>query len=49
MYRHFFKRLFDFVIALVGLIILSPLFLILWIGLSIINKGAGVFFLHNEK
>jgi lipopolysaccharide/colanic/teichoic acid biosynthesis glycosyltransferase len=36
-------------IALVGLIILCPLFLILWIGLSIANKGGGAFFLHNEK
>ncbi len=48
MYRHFFKRLFDFVIALVGLIILSPLFLILWIWLSIANKGAGAFFLQER-
>lgn len=48
MYRHFFKRFFDFVIALVGLIILSPLFLILWIGLSIANKGAGAFFLQER-
>ncbi len=48
MYKHFFKRLFDFVIALVGLIILSPLFLILWIGLSIVNKGAGAFFLQER-
>jgi undecaprenyl phosphate N,N'-diacetylbacillosamine 1-phosphate transferase len=48
-YRRYIKRLFDFVIALVGLIILSPLFLILWIGLLIANKGAGAFFPHNEK
>jgi len=46
--------MFDLVIALVGLIILSPLFLILWIGLSIANKGEGAFFLQerpgkNEK
>ena len=48
LYRHFFKRFFDFVIALVGLIILSPLLLILWIGLSIANKGAGAFFLQER-
>ena len=48
LYRRFFKRLFDFVIALVGLIVLSPLFLILWIGLSIANKGAGAFFLQER-
>lgn len=35
-------------IALVGLIILSPLFLILWIGLSIANKGGGAFFLQER-
>jgi lipopolysaccharide/colanic/teichoic acid biosynthesis glycosyltransferase len=48
MYRYFFKRFFDMVIALVGLIVLSPLFLILWIGLSIANKGAGAFFLQER-
>jgi undecaprenyl phosphate N,N'-diacetylbacillosamine 1-phosphate transferase len=48
MYRRFFKRLFDFMIALVGLIILSPLLLILWIGLSIANKGAGAIFLQER-
>ena len=48
MYRHFFKRMFDLVIALLGLIVLSPLFLILWIWLSIANKGAGAFFLQER-
>jgi len=36
------------VFSLVGLIILSPLFLILWIWLSIANKGAGAFFLQER-
>jgi undecaprenyl phosphate N,N'-diacetylbacillosamine 1-phosphate transferase len=48
MYKHFFKRFFDIVIASVGLIVLSPLFLILWIWLSIANKGAGAFFLQER-
>ena len=48
MYRHFFKRLFDFVIALIGFIIISPLFLLLWIWLSIANKGGGAFFLQER-
>jgi len=48
MYRYFFKRFFDIVIALVGLIVLSPLFLILWIWLSIANKGAGAFFVQER-
>ncbi len=34
--------------ASVGLIILSPLFLILWIWLSIANKGAGAFFVQER-
>ncbi len=48
LYKRFFKRFFDFIIALVGLFILSPLFLILWIGLSIANKGAGAFFVQER-
>ena len=48
MYRRFFKRFFDIVIASVCLIVLSPLFLILWIWLSIANKGAGAFFLQER-
>ena len=48
LYRRFFKRLFDFVFAVIGLIVLSPLFLILWIWLSIANKGAGAFFLQER-
>ena len=48
MYRHFFKRFFDFFFALVGLIVLSPIFLILWVWLTIANKGAGAFFLQER-
>ena len=48
LYKRFFKRLFDFVFALVGLIVLSQLFLILWIWLSIANKVAGVFFVQER-
>ena len=36
------------VIASIGLILLSPLFLILWIWLSIANKGAGAFFVQER-
>jgi lipopolysaccharide/colanic/teichoic acid biosynthesis glycosyltransferase len=35
-------------LSLIGLIILCPLFLILWIWLSIANKGAGVFFVQER-
>ncbi len=54
MYKHFFKRLFDFILALIGFIIISPVFIIVWIWLIIANKGAGAFFFQkrpgkNEK
>ena len=44
MYRHFFKRLFDFFIALIGLIILSPIFIVVTIGLYFANDGKPFFF-----
>lgn len=44
MYKHFFKRLFDFFIALIGLIILSPVFIFVTIGLYFANDGKPFFF-----
>ena len=44
MYNNFWKRFFDFIFSLVGLIILSPLMLLVIIVLVVVNKGAGVFF-----
>ena len=44
MYKHFFKRFFDFWIALIALICLSPLLLVVTIWLHFANKGAGAFF-----
>ena len=54
MYKHFFKRFFDFWISLIALILISPFLLMISIWLSIVNKGAGAFFLQerpgkNEK
>ncbi len=54
MYKSFLKRFLDFLLALVGFIIISPIFLLLWIWLTIANKGAGAFFFQerpgkNEK
>lgn len=54
MYKHCLKRIFDFTIALVAILCLSPLFIIVYICLCWINKGAGVFFTQerpgkNEK
>ena len=48
MYKHFFKRIFDFCISLVALIIISPILLIITIFLHFANKGAGAFFLQER-
>ncbi|KAB8152158.1 lipid carrier--UDP-N-acetylgalactosaminyltransferase [Kordia sp. TARA_039_SRF] len=44
MYRHFLKRVIDFVLALIGFILLSPIFLIVLILLMINNQGKPFFF-----
>ena len=43
MYKNFFKRLIDFTLSLIGLIILSPLFIIVTIALAIANGGKPFF------
>lgn len=48
MYRHFFKRFFDFWIALVALICLSPVLMVVTVWLHFANKGAGAFFLQER-
>lgn len=48
MYKNFLKRLFDFLLALLGFIVISPLFLLLWLWLTIANKGAGAFFFQQR-
>lgn len=47
MYKIFFKPLSDFVLSFLGLIISSPIFLIVFIALLLANKGK-VFFLQNR-
>lgn len=44
LYISFVKRPVDFVLALVALVVLSPLFLCTMVLLAFANKGAGVFF-----
>lgn len=48
MYRHFFKRFFDFVIALTALVVLSPVLVLVCLLLLVANKGAGVFFFQKR-
>ena len=48
MYKHFFKRFFDFWIALIVLICISPILLVVTIWLHFANKGAGAFFFQER-
>lgn len=48
MYKHFFKRFFDFWISLVALIIILPILLLVTIWLYFANKGAGAFFFQDR-
>ena len=48
MYKHFFKRFFDFWIAFFVLICLSPLLLVVTLWLHFANKGTGAFFLQER-
>lgn len=48
MYKHFFKRFFDFWIALIALICISPILIVVTIWLHFANKGGGAFFLQER-
>lgn len=48
MYKHFFKLFFDFWIALIALICVSPILLVVTIWLHFANKGAGAFFFQER-
>ncbi len=48
MYKHFFKRLFDFLIVLMALSALWPILLLITIWLHFANKGAGAFFFQER-
>lgn len=48
MYKHFFKRVIDFTIALVALLVIWPILLIIYIWLTIANKGAGALFFQER-
>ena len=48
MYKYFFKRFFDFWIALIALICISPILLVVIIWLHFANRGAGAFFTQDR-
>jgi len=48
MYKHFFKRVLDFCIALIVLLFISPILLVVTVWLHFANKGAGAFFFQER-
>lgn len=44
MYKNFFKRIIDFLASLIGLLLLSPIFIMVMIGLFFANQGKPFFF-----
>lgn len=48
MYKHFFKRLIDFVIVLCALLMIWPILVVITIWLHYANKGAGAFFFQER-
>ena len=44
MYKIFFKRIIDFIIVLTALLIIWPFLLVIYLWLTIANKGAGAIF-----
>lgn len=48
MYKHFFKRVFDFIIALIALLLIGWFIILVAIILHFANKGAGAFFTQDR-
>lgn len=48
MYKNFFKRLIDLIIVLTALLIIWPILLVIYIWLTIANKGAGAIFFQER-
>lgn len=48
MYKHFFKRLIDFILVLCVLLVIWPILLVITVWLHFANKGAGAFFTQDR-
>jgi lipopolysaccharide/colanic/teichoic acid biosynthesis glycosyltransferase len=48
MYIYFFKRAIDFIIVLTALLIVWPFMLVIYVWLTIANKGAGAIFMQER-
>ncbi len=43
MYKSFLKRILDFILSFIGLLLLSPIFILVFLGLCIANRGKPFF------
>ena len=48
MYKHFFKRLIDFIVSMVALLLIGCFLIVIAIWLHFANKGAGAFFFQER-
>jgi undecaprenyl phosphate N,N'-diacetylbacillosamine 1-phosphate transferase len=48
MYKHGLKRVIDFILVFIVLVVIWPILLLITIGLYFANKGAGAFFLQER-
>lgn len=48
MYKIFFKRILDFIFSLIGLVVISPIIIVVWALLLATNGGAGAFFVQTR-
>lgn len=48
MYKHFFKRLIDFIIVFCVLVVIWPILLVVTLWLHFANKGTGAFFIQER-
>jgi lipopolysaccharide/colanic/teichoic acid biosynthesis glycosyltransferase len=48
MYKTIFKRFLDFILSLIGLVIISPVLVVVWILLVVSNGNAVVFFVQTR-
>ena len=48
MYKHFFKRLIDFIIVFCVLVVIWPILLVVTLWLHFANKGTGAFFMQER-
>lgn len=48
MYNPIFKRFLDFTLSLIGLVVTSPIILLVWVLLMVANGGSGAFFVQTR-